>query len=61
MKSSVLSFTIVSFLLGVNCRTVPQNVKDFYDSVKSGNCEGKDKLKGGFYDVEDGPAGTIPC
>ena len=56
MKSVLCQVTLLSLLVAVQCRDIPSNVQAFYDSVKSGRCEGKDKLQGGFHDTDDGPA-----
>lgn len=59
----LLSFqTVSSLVLGflamqTTARSVPDNVKAFYEKVKSGGtCSGPDLLKGGFYDEDNGPA-----
>lgn len=58
MKSFVFHFALLSVLLGAHGRSVPDNVRQFYDSVKSTECVGTHKLKGGFHDTDDGPKGT---
>lgn len=48
---------ILILIPGILSRQVPPNLRAFYDSVKSGRCNGSNLLQGGFQDEEDGPKG----
>ena len=49
--------SLATFATLVATRSVPDNVRAFYNSaVRSGSCTGVDLLQGGFHDTEDGPA-----
>ncbi|KAI4278071.1 MAG: hypothetical protein LQ337_001294 [Flavoplaca oasis] len=50
MEILVTLLTILAAAQGIRALEVPQNVRDFYERVKVGRCEGSDKLKGGYSD-----------
>lgn len=57
VKAMLLAFALQAF-----ARSVPDNVRDFYNNVKSGGtCKGSDVVKGGFYDTEEGKAEFAYC
>ncbi|KAL8673140.1 MAG: hypothetical protein Q9168_002437 [Polycauliona sp. 1 TL-2023] len=54
MKQTVVALlAVLTATQSITALKVPQNVRDFYERVRVGRCEGSDNLKGGFFD-EDG-------
>lgn len=53
MKTSFALLAMALAAQDISARSVPSNVRAFYDRVKSGRCTGSDKLQGGFHDTED--------
>ena len=53
MRSLTLSVAFLVLAMA-EARSVPQNVRDLYNKVKGGRCEGSDNLGGGFYDEDGG-------
>ena len=56
MRNSLALIAAALAVQGISARSVPSNVRSFYDRVKSGSCTGSDKLKGGFHDTDDSGA-----
>lgn len=56
MKYVFVQALFTSTVLG---RSVPQNIRDFYNAVKPGKCTGSDLLQGGFHDTDGSDAGGM--
>lgn len=56
--SCILAVTL--FVYGVLARDVPDNVRSFYNRIKSGKCTDGVVLKDGFYSQFPGPKSTFP-
>ncbi|KAL8718819.1 MAG: hypothetical protein Q9225_004103 [Loekoesia sp. 1 TL-2023] len=60
MKAT-LTLLVLLAARGISAVSVPTNVRNFYNRVKTGTCTGSDKLKGGFYDEDGGQAQWSYC
>ncbi|KAI4167788.1 MAG: hypothetical protein LQ343_006920 [Gyalolechia ehrenbergii] len=58
---STLILLIILAAQSVSAVAVPANVRNFYNRVKTSTCTGTDKLRGGFYDQDDGQAKWSYC
>ncbi|KAL8725037.1 MAG: hypothetical protein Q9166_007612 [cf. Caloplaca sp. 2 TL-2023] len=57
----IIALTALMGTQSISALSVPTNVRNFYNRVKSSTCTGTEKLKGGFYDQEDGSAQWSYC
>lgn len=58
MKVTAVSIAMAMMATGALSRDVPDNVRDFYNKIKSGKCTGGKILKDGFYSQDGGPKST---